>query len=131
MNIKTPLEQFDNTEFPEISFKKYIRYFNKEISKVGMKAKISQINTIKDDELKIINNFFPCHDIKIIDEGTVVFHFVFSTYLFEEFQRLNKCFKSEVFYYVKSKFLSRQNIKFKRVKIRNMQHVFSAKESHL
>ncbi|MBY0292166.1 MAG: hypothetical protein K2W92_02625 [Alphaproteobacteria bacterium] len=118
MEIKTPIEKVVFEILEEKAFSSYIVYFNKKVTSLKMKAIITKVKLYEDTNLEIIDIVFPQHEIKIFDEGSEVFNFVFDTFLIEEFQRFNNCFKSEVFYYVKSKFLSKSGRKYERVKSR-------------
>lgn len=124
MNIESPIEKVVFETLQEKAFSSYIVYFNKKVNSLKVNAVITKVKLYEDNNLEIIDRMFPQHEIKIFDEGNEVFHFVFDTFSEGEFQRFNNCFKSEVFYYVKSKFLSKSSRKYERVKKQNRKPLF-------
>ncbi|WP_374553408.1 hypothetical protein [Aquitalea pelogenes] len=122
MRINTPYEKM-KAELEEDTFKKYIRYFNKKTRLLKIKATLEKIEVFNDDDLRVIDEVFPLYSVRVFDEGDVIFNFVFDTHSVDEFSRFNKCFKSEVFYYVKSKFLAMKPRRFEKIRNANRNNM--------
>ena len=127
MKIQSPLQYADKHQdnLSEQAFKKYTAYLNRKLKTVSMKATCKKMITETDSEFTIIDEFFPIHNIEILDDGFVINDFCFQKYGHEEFEKFDDWFKVEVMFYIRSKEETIKSDNRKYLRLKNYREIHS------